>query len=471
MGTAPISHPDFPHGLPVAVDGHEVSDLIDWRWWTDEPAFEVAYADGTRERVQRDPRTGRLPSRFDSLPPIADRIRTCANDCAFCFLKQLPGAQATLRPSLYVKDDDYRLSFLEGNFVTLSNLSAADLARIEDLRLSPLYVSLHAVDPALRERMLGRAAARGLANLERLMTAGIDFHLQIVLVPGQNDGEHLQQTLTWAQEHDRALTIGVVPFGYTKYSELARQLTVAEDAIWAGQVIEQCRPFDKAMLADAFFLSVYGEHAADHLPPASYYHDYSQYENGIGMLRYWLDSLSRFSISNRLRGTTLSSPGPTSSSPGLSGGSISNRQLDYPNKLGNDGHNLVYITGEAFAPILRQHTERPVVAVRNDFFGGNVNVAGLLTAADVIAQVPQAIPLGSTASSPGLSGGSISFRQQDYPNESGDDGRNHTKFTYVLPAAMFNDDGLTLDGHDLVYIEDHLGARTITTDGADLIIE
>ncbi|MDR1016628.1 MAG: DUF512 domain-containing protein [Coriobacteriales bacterium] len=381
--------------LPTEVDGHPIRDLIDWRWWTDQARFCVSYADGSTEEVERDPQTGLLPARFEQLPPIFDQVRHCVNDCNFCFVKQLPPG---MRDSLYVKDDDYRLSFLEGNFATLSNLSEADLERIVEMSLSPLYVSLHSLDPDLRQTMLGQNAARGLANLKRLLAAGITFHLQVVLVPGYNDGADLEQTMAWAEQQTGALSLGVVPFGYTRWSKLAKEAGVTRPKRVSGcglaendqvktalQIIRQAQPFAKTMLADEFFLKAYGAAATDKLPPAAYYHNYCQYENGIGMLRYWLDQ----------------------------------QQL-----TDDDGDSILYITGEAFAGILKRYHKR-VLAVRNDFFGGNVNVAGLLTGQDVIAQARPVLAA-----------------------ESAD--------TLVLPAQMFNDDGLTLDGMSLAEISQAL---------------
>ncbi len=150
---------------------------------------------------------------------LGDDARTCRNACRFCFVDQVPPG---LRPALSVKDDDYRLSFLHGNFVTLSNLSEADLVRIEGLRLSPLYVSLHAWDDEARARLMGRAAAGSRAVLQRLAAAGLELHLQVVLCPGWNDGEVLAETVRRTAELESVLDLGVVPVSLAAEGDLRR---------------------------------------------------------------------------------------------------------------------------------------------------------------------------------------------------------------------------------------------------------
>lgn len=208
---------------------------------------------------------------------LGDETRTCRNACRFCFVDQVP---AGLRPGLSVKDDDYRLSFLHGNFTTLSNLDEEDVRRIEDLRLSPLYVSLHAWDDGARTRLMGRAAAGSRAVLERLAGAGLEMHLQVVLCPGWNDGEVLDETVTRAAALDSVLDIGVVPVSLAVEGEL-RRVTSAE----AAEVIADVEEWQRAFRSRRGRAVV---HAADELyllagsePPAADAPE--QYENGVGI--------------------------------------------------------------------------------------------------------------------------------------------------------------------------------------------
>jgi len=211
---------------------------------------------------------------FDGLgaPP-----RRCRNRCRFCFVDQVP---AGLRPELSVKEDDYRLSFLHGNFTTLSNLDDADLARIEELRLSPLYVSLHAWDDEARTSLMGRAAAGTRGALERLAAAGLELHLQVVLCPGWNDGERLAETVARTAALPAVVDLGVVPVSLALEGDLRR--VTAEDARTVVDAVEGWQRRYRRERGAAFV------HAADEfhllcgeLPPESDAPE--QYENGIGM--------------------------------------------------------------------------------------------------------------------------------------------------------------------------------------------
>ncbi len=284
-------------GLPV-VDvcaaasraGVRCGDLI--MWLDGEPPvdvldLEMAAADGAfRVTVLRDGRPLELSVELGGgewhgislghqglgAPP-----RVCRNRCRFCFVDQVPRG---LRAPLYVKDDDYRLSFLHGNFTTLTNLAEADIMRIESLRLSPLYVSLHAWDDAARVRLMGAAAAGSRAVLERLAAAGLELHLQVVLCPGWNDGEVLAETIARTGALDSVSDLGIVPVSLAAEGELRR--VTAVDARGVLDLVER---------AQAGFLAGRGRrfvHAADELyllagrtPPAGDAPE--QYENGIGM--------------------------------------------------------------------------------------------------------------------------------------------------------------------------------------------
>ncbi len=193
--------PAFRAGLEagdavLAVDGHPVRDILDWQWLTTEGecCLSCVGAQGEEADVFLERSFGESWGiTFQGV--VYDEVRTCRNACAFCFMRQLPKG---LRSPLYLKDDDFRLSFLSGNFVTLTNLGDEDIQRILEQRLSPLRVSLHAVSAPVRERLMGKHASRGLENLEALLAGGIQVDAQIVLVPGVNDGPVLDETLRWA---------------------------------------------------------------------------------------------------------------------------------------------------------------------------------------------------------------------------------------------------------------------------------
>jgi putative radical SAM enzyme (TIGR03279 family) len=208
---------------------------------------------------------------------LGDDLRTCRNACRFCFVDQVPPG---LRPALSVKDDDYRLSFLHGNFVTLTNLGDADLRRIEDLRLSPLYVSLHAWDDDARVRLMGRAAAGSRATLERLAAAGLEMHVQVVLCPGWNDGEVLAETVRRTGELDAVADVGVVPVSLAEEGDVRR--VTGDDAAAVVAAVEGwqrafMRRRERAFVhaADEFYLLAGREPPAADAP--------EQYENGVGI--------------------------------------------------------------------------------------------------------------------------------------------------------------------------------------------
>jgi putative radical SAM enzyme (TIGR03279 family) len=284
-------------------------------------------------------------------------IRRCANNCAFCFVKQnAPG----MRQSLYVKDDDYRYSFLFGNFVTLTNLTGDDWARLEEQRLSPLYVSVHATDLALRRRFLGRKDTPDvLAQLRRLAALGIEVHAQVVLVPGLNDGEKFAQTVSdlTALYGEPVASVGVVPIGLTKHHRGQCRTYTAEES---RAVLDQVEPWRVANRrlgctfvypSDEWYLV-----AGREIPSADEYDEFPQVENGVGMVRLLLDegkTLTRLdqSAATLVCGTLIA--------PVLG--------------------RIVAEWNEQFSGNLR------LVPVVNRFFGEVTTVSGLLTGQDVIA--------------------------------------------------------------------------------------
>ena len=393
-----------PNMTILAVDGQSLADSIDWLWLTDGSQVELTLSDQTTRQLQREP--GETWGLSFADPLFGSALKTCCNSCSFCFMAQLPKG---MRPSLYIRDDDYRLSFLQGNFVTLTNASDADLQRIIDHHLSPLHVSLHAIDPALRQQLIGRHAARGIEALEQLLAAGIDIHVQIVLLPGLNDGAQLDTTLAWIEQRPRIRSVGIVPYGFTRKAALKSSFTSQA----ARDLVAQLLPFQKRslaaedrvryQLADEFFLT-----ANLPVPPARYYDDFPQYEDGIGMLCSFIDC---WGAEAEVEPEADAEADAEAEVAGMTKGTV-----PFVMPFVMSFSSPVLVTGTAFAPTLKRLTQgmgAKVVAVRNNFFGGNVNVAGLLTAEDIIAQL----------------------KERDLP----------PKATILIPDVLLNADGLTLD--------------------------
>ncbi|MEG0683194.1 MAG: DUF512 domain-containing protein, partial [Raoultibacter sp.] len=242
---APLSPADdagfTPGCVLTAVDGHPLRDIIDWRWFSAEDTINVSYQDeqGDAGVVCLEREAGEDWG-FSFAEALFDKVKLCRNACTFCFMRQLP---EEARDSLVLRDDDFRLSFLQGTFVTFTNLSAEDEARISEQHISPLRFSLHAATPEVRHSLIGKHAAHGLAACERLLAAGIEVHAQIVLVPGVNDGAELDATLTWAYNHPGILSIGIVPVGFTKHQST---FTESFNDIAAARAVIACiEPFQR----------------------------------------------------------------------------------------------------------------------------------------------------------------------------------------------------------------------------------
>src|SRR5207302_3828918 len=281
----------------LAINGHALRDAIDFSFHGSDARLALSVErDGIRHAL----RLARRPDAdlgVELEAPRAAEIATCANKCVFCFIHQLPKG---MRKSLYVKDDDFRLSFLHGNYITLTDLEEPELARIVEQRLSPLYVSVHATDPALRWELLGRprASAEILPRLERLAKAGIRMHAQVVLCPGLNDGAHLERTVReLAPLHPHVATTAVVPVGLTRHRERlpalrsltadeARALVTTAEAWQHRWLAELGSRF--VFLADEIYLP-----ANLPLPPAAAYEGFPIAEDGIGLVRRFEDGFGR----------------------------------------------------------------------------------------------------------------------------------------------------------------------------------
>ncbi len=345
----------------LTINGRGLRDAIDFQFYGAEDRLALTVE---REGHKRTLAIARRPGADLGLELEAPRpgeIATCANKCVFCFIHQLPRG---MRRSLYVKDDDFRLSFLHGNYITLSDLDEPSFARILEQRLSPLYISVHATDPELRWRLLGqpRHGVEILPRLERLAKAGIRVHAQIVLCPDWNDGAHLERTVReLAPLHPHVATTAIVPVGLTRHRERLpelRTLTDAEARALVDTVTGWQARFLAALGSRFVFLGDEVYLQADRpLPPAESYEGFAIAEDGIGLVRRFEDGLAQALARRR-------SPRP--------------------------GRRVTIVSGAMYGPRLARRlagvplaANASVVAVPNELFGGSVAVTGLLTGQDI----------------------------------------------------------------------------------------
>jgi len=332
-----------------------------------------------------------------------DAERSCANKCIFCFIDQLPDG---MRGTLYYKDDDVRLSFLHGNYITLTNLSQRDIDRIIKLRISPINVSVHTLNPEMRARMLGtKDGGAGIEALKTLAQTGITLNCQIVCCPGINDGAELCATIKGLRELGSALnSVSVVPVGLTKHRHGLTKLRPF-DMDLAARTVRQVERFGEKRLvrngsrvfycADELYMC-----AGIELPPHDFYEDYPQLENGVGMMRLLITefegALRRFGLNEMVRDegqdyhvTILTV------NPGEGQHSITHSDFGMPFSIATgvaaSGFlaNLLKTVAEKYGTIAGE-----VYAIRNNFFGESVTVSGLVTGGDIIAQL-KGRPLGS----------------------------------------------------------------------------
>ena len=351
----------------LLVNGEPVKDLIDYEALSVRSRLVVEVErEGEKLRFLVRKKVGEpLGLCFETT--LMDRMQTCKNRCLFCFVDQMPKG---IRSSLNVKDDDWRLSFIMGNYVTLTNVSEEEFQRILKRRVSPLYVSVHATDPALRVKLMANpTAGRIMERLTALKEAGITFHTQIVLCPGLNDGEALERTLgDLASLYPCCASIAAVPVGLTRYREglyPLRGYTVEEARALIEYGEKKQAEFRDVWDDTFFYLSDEWYLTAElPLPPAESYGDFPQIENGVGLLRLFeLDF--REALEDR---KPLSSPRHVTVAGGVAANPFFRGLYKYLDK-----YNIY----------------ADVVPVQNRFFGGNVHVAGLVTAGDIEAAFPE----------------------------------------------------------------------------------
>ena len=400
----------------IKVNGRTIRDYLDFRFHTageTELFLEVRKKSGEDWELELERSEDEdFGFSFEQIVP-----RQCANECLFCFCK---GNPTDARPSLFVRDEDIRLSFLYGNYTTLSSISEDELQRIIEQRLSPQYVSVHATDLDVRAYLLGvdkeRADIKG--PLKRLLDAGINVHAQVVLCPRINDGDVLLKTIKdLAAEYPRITSVAIVPLGLTRYNTDARLTPVTPD--FCLQVIDQVGTLQTqlrarlgtnfAFLGDEIYLR--GGRA---VPPRAHYGDYPQIEDGVGMVRSFHEEFGRM-----IKRLERRSVGQLSDTAGT------------------------ILTGTLFAPVLQKlidklntrfRTRITVAAVSNGYFGGDVSVAGLLTGRDLLT---------------------VSERI------SGD-------FVLIPKQVLKSDEAIMLDGMRIEEVQEKLGVPVRAVDLSDL---
>ena len=383
------------------INGNAVRDLIDFQVHTADSFLRF---DVEREETFYEVDVEREAGESLGLVFEEVKLRNCNNKCVFCFIHQMPKG---MRRSLYFEDDDFRLSFLHGSYVTLTNVKEKDIDRIIEQRLSPQYISVHATDPQLRQVMLGRrrSVVDILQRIEKLATNGIEMHTQVVVCPGWNDGQALSRTVEDLRRFYPAVrSVALVPVGLTRFrsklpqlnpvtAEEAREYVELADGWGEGFVKELGERFVYA--ADELFLLL------DRMPPAaSYYDAFPQLENGIGMVRSFIDSWEH---------------------------DKGQLPADWP------GTHLGIVTGELgerfVRPIIEELGQTPgldaeLVVVKNDFFGTDITVSGLLTGKDILE--------------------SIRGKQWDVG---------------LLPPNCINGEGVTLDDMTVAQLQEKAGLR------------
>jgi putative radical SAM enzyme (TIGR03279 family) len=368
----------------VTVNGRAPVDIIEYQQLVDGPRVELVVrrpGDLLDRRIVVTKRPGeRLGIMVDSA--VFDRIRTCDNHCTFCFIYQLPKG---LRRSLYVKDDDFRLSFLYGNFTTLTRFTEFDLERILDERLSPLYVSIHTTNPDLRAEMLRNPrGATSLRWLRALLDAGVEVHGQVVVCPGVNDGDELVRTLDdVVTEYADLATVSLVPLGVSRFS--VESTMRPHTAVEARAVVDVARSYAQLCrellgrplihASDEFYL-VAGLDA----PGVGELDSLDQAENGVGLVasfaQGFTDRLAHDSLGTGFFQSVDGAPAWGYRAP-----------RSRPAVAGGRGR-ITLLTGEYAQPLLRHLldgaglTDVDVLGVENTYFGGNIKVAGLLTGHD-----------------------------------------------------------------------------------------
>jgi putative radical SAM enzyme (TIGR03279 family) len=381
----------------LTVNARPLADFLDWEFLTaDEEILIEARLPSGEEVIYEIERLDGEPLGISLEPPT---VRRCANRCEFCFIEGLPPG---LRKPLYIRDDDYRLSFAYGNFATLSNVKERDIARILEYRLSPLYVSVHATNHEARKVLLNNARVPDIkAQLSRLAEGGIQFHCQMVIVPGLNDEAVLEESLTDLWNMDTAvMSVAVVPVGLTQFSHLYTGKGMDRDT--ARTILKQVELWGARAMRERGETWVFGSDelymlAQRELPAPAHYGEFAQIENGVGAVT-----------------------------------SLRMRVADGIDRVARrDGQRIGVVTGLAMAPLMRPLLERlsdasgaefELIVAENSLFGPTITTAGLLVGKDILRALTD----------------------------------RHDLDIALIPAETINEDGVFLDDYSLAMVRESL---------------
>lgn len=339
----------------LSIDDNKMSDMIDYNFFckAENLTLEIKKKNGEIEVIELEKDYDEdLGIVFESA--VFDRVKPCLNHCIFCFVDQQPKG---LRDTLYVKDDDYRLSYLQGTYITLTNFTDKDRDRIKKMHLGPFYVSVHTTNPELRNKMLQNPnAGKALENLKWFRKNKIPFHAQIVLCPGINDGKELERTLSdLAELKNTVLSTAIVPVGITQFRKDSCLKQV--DKKCALETIEIASKFKRVCCSDEFFLL-----AGKEIPPAKYYGSFSQLEDGVGAIRLLLEDFKKYKLPKKLKKPV----------------------------------KFIFATSYAAKDALEYISDKlnkveglkaEVHPVKSDYWGKDITVAGLITSDDLIRTV------------------------------------------------------------------------------------
>ncbi|MFO7819950.1 MAG: DUF512 domain-containing protein [Halanaerobacter sp.] len=397
----------------VKIDGQVLNDYIDYKFLITDNYLELEVVKNNGEYWVIEVEKGydeEIGVQFSEI--VFDGLKTCHNNCIFCFVDQMPN---NCRETLSLKDDDYRFSFLKGSYTTLTNLSQDEFKRIKRMHLSPINISVHSTNPEVRKKMLkNKHAGRVLEQIEELVEAGIEINTQVVLCPGINDGQYLEETIKdLGQFTPQVSSLAIVPVGLTKYREGLKDLRsfTSQEAVEVIEVVENYQEEFReeigsnfVYLADEFYLLAGGG-----VPSQEEYDSFPQLENGVGMVRLLRDEFEELK-------STL------------------------PQSL-EDKREISFVTGElgfkSLQPIIKELNQidnltlEPLV-IENNFFGSQVTVTGLLTAEDILAQLDRV------------------------DNDRGD--------VILVPEIVLNDDDLFLDDLSWQQFEEKVDKKVFRVD-------
>jgi len=397
----------------VRIDNQPVGDIIDYKIMESDHELRLLVLTdrGILRRVKINKHVNE-PLGLSFNPPTITKMQHCGNKCIFCFVDQNPPG---MRSSLYIKDDDYRLSFLYGNFITLNRLSEKELQRIINLRLSPLYVSVQTTNPRLRAEMFGtERAVKGLEHLRKLVDAGINIHTQVVLCPGYNDGRELDATVEDLSKMGPAIaSLAVVPLGLTGHRNGLKPLR-KYSALESEEIIDKIESFQDRFLKERgsrfiFPSDEFYNLASRPLPPDGYYENYPQLENGVGLSRQFLNELHAlekqvpFWPGKRISLTIAAAPAAEK---------LLKELVEYFTRFTGININLQIVD--------------------NHFFGEEVNVSGLLTGSDLLRALK---------------------------------GKSLGDVVFITKSMLKDRDNIFLDDMNINYVENELQVPLVAVDG------